>query len=102
MACLRTPRSCRLLKVGALIHPDDLRRLEEEFGRAVGKQRREIVSEFRIARANDCENRWIETRNVISYDDAARPLRMTGVSIDVSERKQSENHKKKKCRALTE
>lgn len=77
----------------ALIHPDDLRRLEEEFGRAVGKQHREIVSEFRIARANDCENRWIETRNVISYDDAARPLRMTGVSIDVSERKQSENHK---------
>jgi PAS domain S-box-containing protein len=77
----------------ALVHPDDLSRLEEEIRQAVEKQRREIVSEFRVARANDRETRWIETRNVISYDDAARPLRMTGVSIDVSERKQSENHK---------
>jgi PAS domain S-box-containing protein len=76
----------------ALVHPDDVGRLEEEHQQAVERRRREFVSEFRIVRANDCQTRWIETRNAVAYDDAGHPLRMTGVSIDVSERKQSENH----------
>jgi PAS domain S-box-containing protein len=76
----------------ALFHPDDVGRLEQEHQQALEKRRREFVSEFRIVRANDRQVRWIETRNLVAYDDAGHPLRMTGVSIDVSEHKHSENH----------
>src|SRR5262249_11232018 len=77
----------------ALIHPDDLEGLRVEFRRAVEQRRKEIVSELRIIRADNGEIRWIETRNSVSYAENGRPLRMTGVSIDISDRKQSEDHK---------
>src|SRR5262249_11871843 len=54
--------------------------------------RREFVSEFRIARADNNEVRWIEARSTVSYDAAGRPLSLAGVSIDVTERKRSEDH----------
>jgi PAS domain S-box-containing protein len=76
----------------ARVHADDLEQLEEEFQRALGEQRREFVSEFRIARADNNEVRWIEVRSTVSYDAAGRPLSLAGVSIDVTERKRSEDH----------
>jgi PAS domain S-box-containing protein len=77
----------------ARVHPDDLERLEAEFYRGLEERRCEFVSEFRIVRADNGEVRWIETRSIISYDDTGQPLRTTGVSIDVTERKRSEDHK---------
>jgi PAS domain S-box-containing protein len=77
----------------ALVHPEDLGRVDEEYRRALEQRRREVVSEFRIIRTDNAEIRWIETRNSVSYDAAGRSLRMTGVTIDISDRKQSENHK---------
>ncbi len=74
----------------ALMHPEDLARLEVEFRQAYGLQQSEVVSEFRILRADNGEVRWIEARNIVAYDDTGRPLRMTGVSIDVTERKKAE------------
>src|SRR5262249_47974542 len=62
----------------ARVHEDDLEQLEEEFQRAVGEQRREFVSEFRIARADNNEVRWIEARSTVSYDAAGRPLSLAG------------------------
>src|SRR5215475_12972743 len=76
----------------ALVHAGDLEQLEEELQRALGKQRREFVYEFRITRADNSEVRWIETRSTVSYDGTGRPLRLAGVSIDVTERKRSEDH----------
>src|SRR5262249_55987157 len=75
----------------ARVHADDLERLEEEFQRAVGEQRREFVSEFRITRPDNKEVRWIEARGTVSYDPAGRPLSLAGVSIDVTERKRSDD-----------
>ena len=77
----------------ARVHPSDLERLETEFLGASAAQRREFVSEFRIVRLDNSEVRWIDARNIISYDHTGRPLRLTGVSIDVTERRQSEEHK---------
>ena len=77
----------------ARVHPDDLDPLQDEFHRALERQQPELISEFRIVRADNGEVRSIETRNMISYDGIGRPLRVTGVSIDVTERKQSEDHK---------
>jgi PAS domain S-box-containing protein len=76
----------------ARVHADDLEQLEEEFQRALGEQRREFVSEFRITRADNNEVRWIEARSTASYDAGGRPLSLAGVSIDVTERKHSEDH----------
>jgi PAS domain S-box-containing protein len=77
----------------ALIHPDDLGSLRAEFRRAIEQRRTEIISELRIVRADNGEIRWIETRNSVSYDGTGLPSRMTGVSIDISARKESEDHK---------
>ena len=77
----------------ARVHPDDLERLQGEFHRTLERQQREFVSEFRIVRADDGEARWIEGRNIISYDSNGQPLRVTGVNIDVTDRRRSEDHK---------
>ena len=38
-------------------------------------------------------SRWIETRNRLSYDKTGRIAQAIGVSIDVTERRQAEDHK---------
>jgi PAS domain S-box-containing protein len=76
----------------ARVHADDLEQQQEEFQRALGKQRREFVSEYRIVRADNNEVRWIEARRTVSYDAEGRPLSLAGVSIDVTERKRSADH----------
>jgi PAS domain S-box-containing protein len=74
------------------VHPDDLARLDAERRQAFAARRDELVGEFRMVRAGG-EIRWIEARNLISYDADGRPLRMVGVNIDVTERRQAEDHK---------
>jgi PAS domain S-box-containing protein len=73
----------------ACVHPDDLAALDARFAQAYVEQQCEHVAHFRIVRATDSEVRWIETRSLISYD-AGRPLRIVGIAIDVTERKQAE------------
>jgi PAS domain S-box-containing protein len=68
---------------------EDLPVLDEQFARACLEQHREHVAQFRIVRANDGEVRWIETRNLISYEEG-RPSRIVGIGIDVTERKKAE------------
>ena len=48
-----------------------------------------IRSEYRIAR-NGGTLRWISARGRVEFDASGRPVRMRGVSIDVTERKQAE------------
>jgi PAS domain S-box-containing protein len=76
----------------ARVHPDDLRRLTTERRHAFQHGWPELVGEFRIIRP-DGEVRWIEARARISYDDGGQPTRMIGVYIDVTERRQSDDHK---------
>jgi signal transduction histidine kinase/CheY-like chemotaxis protein len=47
-----------------------------------------LHAEFRIVRASDRQLRWIEARRIIFYD-AQGPIRVVGVSSDVTERKQA-------------
>ena len=76
----------------ARIHPDDAQRLKAERRKAFKTQQRELLGEFRIVRPGG-EVRWIESRTLISYNDAGRALRMIGVYIDVTERRRAEDHK---------
>jgi PAS domain S-box-containing protein len=76
----------------ARVHPDDVTWVDAYRRRTFRERRPECVSEFRIIRPGG-EVRWIEARATISYDDAGRAYRMTGVYIDTTERRQAEDHK---------
>ena len=76
----------------ARVHREDLQRLRAENICAFKERRRELVSEFRFVLPGG-EIRWIEARSLVAYDDAGRALRMTGVYIDVTERRSAENQK---------
>ena len=77
----------------ALVHPEDRARVEALRNQAFLGQKGELIALFRIVRADNEEVRWLEARCLISYDEDGRPLGMVGVSIDVTERKQAEDHK---------
>ena len=72
----------------ARVHPDDLPSLDAAVRRAFTKGESEYVLEFRILRGGQV--RWIESRTLVSYNDAGKPERRIGAQIDVTERKQAE------------
>jgi signal transduction histidine kinase len=50
---------------------------------------RELNAEFRIVRAGDGALRWIEARNLVLYDRERRPLRVVGITLDVTDHKRA-------------
>jgi PAS domain S-box-containing protein len=76
----------------ARVHRGDMQRLRAEHIRAFKERRGELINEFRFVRPGG-EIRWIEARSLIAYDHAGRAERMTGVYIDVTERRKAEEHK---------
>ena len=70
------------------LHPDD----REPTRRAVLQSLQtgsDYVAEYRIL-LNDGAIRWIATRGRVEFDRNSTPLRMRGVSIDITERKRAE------------
>jgi PAS domain S-box-containing protein len=76
----------------ARVHRDDMQRVRAEHISAFKERRRELVNEFRFVRPGG-EVRWIEARSLIDYDRTGLAKRMTGVYIDVTERRKAEDHK---------
>ncbi|HEU0058624.1 MAG TPA: PAS domain S-box protein [Hyphomicrobiaceae bacterium] len=76
----------------ARVHRDDVQRLREEHISAFKERRHELINEFRFVRPGG-EVRWLEARSLIDYDRSGRAKRMTGVYIDVTERRKAEDHK---------
>jgi PAS domain S-box-containing protein len=74
------------------IHPDDAQSIRAEHIRAFKERRRELVSEFRVVRSGG-EAVWLEARSLITYNSAGRAERLTGIYIDVTERRKAEDHK---------
>jgi PAS domain S-box-containing protein len=72
----------------ALVHPDDLPRLDTIADHAFSNGETEFVLEFRIFRHG--EMRWIESRVLVSYNELGRPVRRIGANIDVTGRKRAE------------
>jgi two-component sensor histidine kinase len=75
------------------VHPEDLTGLDVLLNRALLERQPELVAQFRIARADNDEVRWVEIRSIISYGEDGRPLRMVGASIDFTELRASEQQK---------
>ncbi len=70
------------------LHPDDRERVERELWRHVEEGGTRDI-EFRIVRPSG-EIRWLFSRGNLFRDSAGRPLRILGVSIDITERKKTE------------
>lgn len=71
-----------------LIHREDLPRFRAAIRRTI-KQHTPLHVEHRIVRP-DGSVRWIEKRGTIMRDDFGRPVRIAGVSLDVTERRENE------------
>jgi PAS domain S-box-containing protein len=72
-------------------HADDRDRISAAFRDAVAAGASTFDSEYRIIRP-DGEVRWIFGRGRVLRDAAGRPVRYSGIDIDVTERKQQEEH----------
>ncbi|MEA3024832.1 MAG: hypothetical protein QOF91_117, partial [Alphaproteobacteria bacterium] len=70
------------------IYREDLPRLLDLTESAFAARNHHLHAEFRIVRASDGQLRWIEARRIIFYDPQG-PIRVVGVSSDVTERKQA-------------
>ena len=76
----------------ARVHPEDADRVEECRRQAFGERRGEYGIEYRVIRG-EREVRWIESRSFILYRDDGCPQRVVGVDIDITERKQAQEHR---------
>jgi len=74
------------------IHPDDVDRVMQAIDSAIASQG-EYSIEYRVVRA-DGEARWLQDRGRIVLDDAGKPRYATGAVMDVTARRQLEDHER--------
>ena len=79
------------------IHPDDVAMVEAHMAAAIAAHR-DVTLEYRIVRP-DGTARWVRASGHVLYSDADQPLRMVGMMIDITERKEVEAERE---RLLTE
>ena len=72
------------------IHPDDLPRLERALA-AIPARHGTIQAEFRILRSNG-EIRWCIGVGAAHRDENGKLTRLTGVTVDITDRKRAEEH----------
>jgi PAS domain S-box-containing protein len=81
-----------------LIHPDDRARVSEAVNQAVESQS-DYDAEYRNIWP-DGSTHWIIARGRGLYDEGGKPLRMVGVTLDITERKQAEEARQELLRRL--
>ncbi len=72
-----------------LVHPDDRASFIRQRAEAI-ERRLPLAVELRIVRG-DGSAAWIAHRGRTAYDDAGRPVRHFGITMDISERKDAED-----------
>lgn len=68
-----------------MVHPDDLAQAERRFDAALAGDG-VVENEYRVCMP-DGSTRWFNGRGHITRDEAGRPVRMTGIDIDITERR---------------
>lgn len=81
----RTPEGWRLL-----IHPDDRERMTVYFNNEVIGQGKPFDMEYRILRQNDGAVRWVHGLGRLEFDVSGKPIRLSGLVQDITERKLAE------------
>ncbi|MGF1577563.1 MAG: PAS domain S-box protein [Cyanophyceae cyanobacterium] len=71
------------------VHPEDIEWVDAAFAKALREQT-VLKVEYRLV-LPDGSVRWVVNKGQGIYDSAGQPIRMSGVSFDVTERKQAEN-----------
>jgi PAS domain S-box-containing protein len=71
------------------IHPEDRARVADTFSRWIAGEAGYQDVEFRIVQP-DGSMRWIHERGVLAVNDRGEPIRVSGISTDVTDRKQAE------------
>jgi PAS domain S-box-containing protein len=94
-----TLQSVPIETLRALRHPDDRDRVVDGFRKALAEHSATYESEYRIRRA-DGQTRWIFGRGRIVRDSEGRPVRYSGVDIDITSRKGAEIALRKSERRL--
>jgi PAS domain S-box-containing protein len=74
-----------------MIHPEDRKQVEEEVQKAL-KENLQMNTEFRVVWP-DKSVHWIYAKGTVFTDKHQKPLRMVGVNMDITARKQLENQK---------
>lgn len=70
------------------VHPEDRSRIQQIISDAV-RDGKDYESEYRLV-LPDGIVRWMSTRGSIHFDNAGKPSRLLGISIDITARKQAE------------
>ncbi|MBK8961344.1 MAG: PAS domain-containing protein [Proteobacteria bacterium] len=75
-----------------IIHPDDHEHVRQAFGAYLRGEAPSYLVDFRIA-VPDGGWHWVMSRGVVSgRDESGRPLRMTGVHVDMQDQRDAEDH----------
>jgi PAS domain S-box-containing protein len=94
-----------LAEARPFVHPDDLPNLDAAFA-ASGRTGGSYKAEYRLASVPSCadvgQERWIAVRGTVVRNAAGRPVRLLGVTHDITERKAAEERLQKSERALRE
>jgi PAS domain S-box-containing protein len=72
-----------------MVHPDDRLTARSVLDRAL-REKIDLLNEYRLVHG-DGTTRWISSHGRGIYDNQGRPTRMTGISIDITERMQIED-----------
>ena len=72
----------------AMVHPEDREALREAMKKAVDS-RQELAMEYRVVWPDNTTHVLI-SRGKAFYDEAGNPVRFTGITLDVTERRQAE------------
>ena len=73
----------------SVLHPDDLELAEVNIKKSISDHT-DLFNEYRIKKPSG-EIRWINAHGQTSYDDLGKPQRMSGICLDVTDRKKIEN-----------
>lgn len=76
--------------IRAVRHPDDAAKVIDGFQRSLAEGIDVYDSEYRIIRPSDGELRWIFGRGRVVRDGQGKPVRYSGIDIDVTDRKRIE------------
>lgn len=73
------------------IHPDDRERADSMIQSALRPESGgEYATEYRTIGLQDRKERWLEARGRTIFDDRGRPVRFIGATLDITERKRTE------------
>jgi len=80
------------------VHPDDLPRSEQKYTELISREAASYHIEFRITRASDNSQRYLEAQGYLQRDESGRPLRVVGLNRDIT----LEHEQREQLHAYTE